>query len=59
MPAYNLAANLLFEYSYFTFESYVVQGLCEIGLALGIEVVHTFREVGLSNVLTRTKQCLL
>ena len=43
MIAYNLAANLLFEYSYFTFESYVVQGLCEIGLALGIEVLHTFQ----------------
>ena len=42
MPTYNLAANLLFEYSYFTFESYVVQSLCEIDLAVGIEVFHTF-----------------
>ena len=46
MIAYNLAANLLFEYSYFTFESYVVLGLCEIGLALVIEVLHTFWEGG-------------
>ena len=59
MIAYNLAVNLLFEYSYFTFESYIVRGLCEVGLALGIEVLHTFREGGFSNVLTRTKQCLL
>ena len=36
VPAYKLAATLLFEYSYFAIESDVVQALCETGLALGI-----------------------
>ena len=42
-----------FEYPHFVFESDVAQGLCELGLALGIGVLHTLREGGLSDALTR------
>ena len=41
------------------FESDVARGLCELGLALGIRVLHTLQVGGFSDDLTRTKQCLL